>query len=155
MDQSTETIERDAISVTRGSGNIFVDLGFDEAEAEELQVKALLTHQIYERIQALGLTQKEAVERLGISQPDVSKLMHSRYTGFSTDRLLALLNALDLDIEIVLRPCTEHVAAHRVRVRVQRPRGPRLARAADRRPVRGRRSSGRKRTGALAERATP
>jgi len=154
MDQSTETIERDAIPVTRGSGNVFLDLGFPEAEAEELQVKALLTHHIYARIQALGLTQKQAVERLGIRQPDVSKLMHSRYTGFSTDRLLALLGALDLDIEIVLRPCTEHVAAHRVRVRVQRPRGPRLARAADRRPARGRRAPGKKRAPALVAQAT-
>jgi predicted XRE-type DNA-binding protein len=118
MAQSRKTITSDAIPVTRGSGNVFADLGFDEVEAEELQVKAELTRQIYNRIQALGLTQKQAGTRLGISQPDVSKLMHSRYTGFSTDRLLVLLNALDVDVEIVLRPRSENGSQHRGSVRV-------------------------------------
>jgi predicted XRE-type DNA-binding protein len=118
MAQSRKTITNDDIPVTRGSGNVFADLGFDEVEAEELQVKAELTRQIYNRIQALGLTQKQAGTRLGISQPDVSKLMHSRYTGFSTDRLLALLNALDVDVEIVLRPRSTNGSQHRGSVRV-------------------------------------
>ena len=93
---------RTEISVTRGSGNVFADLGF--ADAEELQVKAALTRQIANRIKALGLTQVQAGTRLGISQPDVSKLMNGRYTGYSTDRLIAILTALEVDIEIVIRP---------------------------------------------------
>ena len=108
----------DDIPVTRGSGNVFADLGFDEVEAEELQVKAELTRQIYNRIKALGLTQRQAGARLGIGQPDVSKLMNSRYTGFSTDRLLALLNALDVDVDIVLRPRSENAAPYRGSVRI-------------------------------------
>jgi predicted XRE-type DNA-binding protein len=130
MAKSTAPITNEDLTVTHGSGNVFADIGFDDAE--ELQVKAGLTHQLSSRIKALGLTQVQAGERLGVSQPDVSKLMHGRYTGFSTDRLLALLNALDLDIDIVLRPCTTHVAAHRVRVRLQQPRRshPRIARHA-------------------------
>jgi predicted XRE-type DNA-binding protein len=108
----------DDIPVTRGRGNVFVDMGFDEAEAEELQVKAELTRQIYNRIKALGLTQKQAGTRLGIGQPDVSKLMNSRYTGFSTDRLLALLNALDVDVDIVLRPRSDDGITRRGSVRV-------------------------------------
>ena len=118
MAQSREPVTSDAIPVTRGSGNVFADLGFDAVEAEELQVKAELTRQIYNRIQALGLTQKQAGNRLGISQPDVSKLIHSRYTGFSIDRLLALLNALDVDVEIVLRPHSENGSPHRGSVRI-------------------------------------
>ena len=133
MAKSKATITNADIAVTHGSGNVFADLGFDDAE--ELQVKAGLTHQIAHRIHALGLTQKQAVARLGISQPDVSKLMQGRYTGFSTDRLLALLNALDVDIDIILRPCNEHVAAHRVRVRFLRPRRPRLPRVTGTRSV--------------------
>ena len=95
MAQSRKTVMHDDIPVTRGRGNVFTDLGFDEVEAEELQVKAELTRQISNRMKALGLTQRQAGTRLGIGQPDVSKLMNSRYTGFSTDRLLALLNTLD------------------------------------------------------------
>ena len=118
MAQRGKTLTRDEIPVTRGSENVFADLGFDEIEAEELQVKAELTRQIYNRIKALGLTQRQAGARLGIGQPDVSKLMNSRYTGFSTDRLLALLNALDVDVEIVLRPRSENAAPHRGSVRI-------------------------------------
>jgi hypothetical protein len=29
--------------------------------------------------------------------------MHARFTGYSTDRLIALLNALQVDVDIVLR----------------------------------------------------
>jgi predicted XRE-type DNA-binding protein len=93
--------------VTRGSGNVFADLGFAPGEARELQVKAELTRQIYNRIKAMGLTQVQAGERLGIGQPDVSKLMNARFTGYSTDRLIALLNALEIDVDIVLRPRKE------------------------------------------------
>ena len=120
MAQRRKTITRDEIPVTRGSGNVFLDLGFDEVEAEELQVKADLTRQIYNRIKALGLTQAQAGARLGIGQPDVSKLMNSHYTGFSTDRLLALLNALDIDVEIVLRPRSKNSNSQRRSVRIMK-----------------------------------
>ena len=103
--------------ITRGSGNVFADLGF--SEPAELQVKAELTRQIYHRIRALSLTQVEAARRLGISQPDVSKLMNARFTGYSSDRLIALLSALEVDVDIVIRP-RKQTARHKpgvVRVR--------------------------------------
>jgi len=84
--------------------NVFADLGFPGKEAAELKIKAGLTFEIHQRIKALDLTQAHAAERLGLSQPDVSKLMGGRYTGFSVERLLALLNALEVDVDIVLRP---------------------------------------------------
>jgi len=87
MAKSRKTITNEEVSVTHGSGNVFTDLGF--ADAEELQVKAGLTHHISNRLKALGLTQAQAGERLGIGQPDVSKLMNGRYIGYSTDRLIA------------------------------------------------------------------
>ena len=91
-------------SVTRGSDNVFADLGFPKPEAADLKVKAELTLQIHQRIKSLGLTQVKAAEQLGLSQPDVSKLMAARHTGYSVDRLLALLNALEVDVDIVVRP---------------------------------------------------
>ncbi|MGO8955552.1 MAG: helix-turn-helix domain-containing protein [Rhodomicrobium sp.] len=100
-------------TVTPSSGNVFADLGLPEAAAE--LVKAELTHQLAKRIKTLGLTQA-AAQRLGISQPDVSRLMKNRPTGFSTGRLLALLNALDLDIDIVLRPAS--APPHTAKVRI-------------------------------------
>ena len=91
-------------AVTCGSGNVFADLGFGAKEASELKVKADLMLQIYQRIKVLGLTQVQAAERLSLSQPDVSKLMNGRHTGYSVDRLLALLSALEVDVDIVVRP---------------------------------------------------
>jgi predicted XRE-type DNA-binding protein len=102
------------INVTPGTGNVFADLGMPDAATE--LVKAQLTRQLSKHIKLLGLTQTVAAQRLGVSQPDVSRLMKNRPTGFSTDRLLSMLNALDLDIDIVVRPASAapHVATVRI-----------------------------------------
>lgn len=105
-------------TITEGSGNVFADLGMPDAAAE--LVKAQLTFQIAKRIKALGLTQTAAAARLGVSQPDVSRLMKNRPTGFSTDRLLALLTALDIDVDIVLRPASARTHSAKVSIREER-----------------------------------
>jgi predicted XRE-type DNA-binding protein len=107
-----------------------------------LQVNAVLTYQVSSRLKALGLTQKQACARLGLSQSDVSKLMHCKYTGFSSDWLLAFLVALDLDIDIVLRPRDHYRAAPRLRVQLRQPRRPH--------PAVRRRSGGKKPTSTSA-----
>jgi hypothetical protein len=43
--------------------------------------------------------------------------MHGRFTGFSADRLIALLTALEVDVDIVLRPHSEN-GSHQGIVRV-------------------------------------
>jgi predicted XRE-type DNA-binding protein len=91
----------DETTVSVGTGNVFADMGMPDAGTE--LVKAQLTRQLSKQIKLLGLTQTAAAARLGVSQPDVSRLMKNRPTGFSTDRLLGLLTALDLDIAIVVR----------------------------------------------------
>lgn len=53
-------------------------------------VKAKLMRQLYNGIKLLKLTPTEPAARLGISLPDVSKLMHGRHTGISIDRLMSL-----------------------------------------------------------------
>jgi predicted XRE-type DNA-binding protein len=83
---------------------VFEDLGFPRILAAELKVKADLGLRIHRRIKDMELTQVRAAELLGLSQPDVSKLMNGRFAGYSVDRLLSLLNALDVDIDIVVRP---------------------------------------------------
>jgi predicted XRE-type DNA-binding protein len=93
---------RKPMPVIEGSVNVFADL--DLPDAANLQLKAELVRQIGNRIKLLGLSQAEAGKRLGLKQPDVSKLVNGRHTGFSADRLLALLNSLAVDVEIVLRP---------------------------------------------------
>ena len=94
--------DKNFIPVVESSGNVFADLGLPRAE--DLQMKAELARQICKRIKTLGLTQVQAAARLGLKQPDVSKLVNGRHTGFSADRLMALLNALEIDVDIILRP---------------------------------------------------
>lgn len=88
--------------VTRGSDNVFVDLGF--ADAQELQARAELTRRINNVLKHKGLTQQETAKLLGIKQPEVSSLIHGKYIKkFSTDRLFRFLNALGQDVQITIR----------------------------------------------------
>ena len=103
-------------TIVEGSGNVFADL--DLPDAEGLLLKGKLTLQLHHRIQDLGLTQTQAAKQLDISQPEVCRLMKGRFTGFSAERLIALLNALEMDVEIVVRPRPQKQAARRGRVRV-------------------------------------
>jgi predicted XRE-type DNA-binding protein len=90
------------IRVTKGSGNVFRDLGLPDAEL--LQAKADLVHRISKLIEKRRLTQMRAAEVLGITQPKISALLRGRLDGFSMDRLVRLLNSLDQDVRISVRP---------------------------------------------------
>jgi predicted XRE-type DNA-binding protein len=86
--------------VVESSGNVFADLGFKNAEERQTKVRlAAATHGIFSR---LGRTQEEAARQLGINQPKVSALLNYRLEGFSVERLMHFLMALDRDVEIVL-----------------------------------------------------
>jgi predicted XRE-type DNA-binding protein len=100
-------MENTEIPVVEGSDNVFADLALPDAD--ELQMRAELTRQIYNRIKAIGLTPVQAAARLALQPPEVAKLMQGRFTGLSVDQLIGLLNALEIDVEIVLRP---HSASH-------------------------------------------
>jgi len=87
---------------TVGSGNVFADLGFPQAE--ELQTKAALAHQIASIARGRHLTQAETAHILGTTQPKVSDLFGGRLGGFSIERLIRFLNAFDRDVQIVVSP---------------------------------------------------
>ena len=89
------------ITVEQGSGNVFADLGYPNAE--EALTKARLAQHITELLEKQRLTQVQAAKLLGIDQPKVSKLLRGQLREFSTDRLLRFLNALDQDVEIVIK----------------------------------------------------
>jgi len=95
-------MKRSPIAVHQSSGNVFADLSLPDAA--DLPIQAELSRLIYLQIKRLGLTQVQAAERLDIKQPDVSKLMNGRHTGFSAERLFRFLNALDQDVQIIVRP---------------------------------------------------
>ncbi|MCU0570831.1 MAG: helix-turn-helix domain-containing protein [Oculatellaceae cyanobacterium Prado106] len=89
------------IEVQTSSGNVFADLGLENAD--ELLVKAELARKISSIIAHQQMTQIEAAELLGIDQPKVSALINGKLSGFSTVRLFRFLNALGRDVEIVVK----------------------------------------------------
>jgi predicted XRE-type DNA-binding protein len=88
--------------VTRGSGNVFRDLGL--ADADVLQAKADLVFKISATIEERGLSQVEAAQILGVSQPKISALFRGHLDGFSLERIMRFLAALDQKVEIKVRP---------------------------------------------------
>jgi predicted XRE-type DNA-binding protein len=61
-----------------------------------------LAYEIEQSIRKRGLTQAEAAKVLGVDQPKVSALRNGRLSGFSVERLIRFLNALNRDVEIVV-----------------------------------------------------
>ena len=101
-------------TITRGTGNVFADLGYPDAE--ERQTKLRLTHAINGVIARRRLSQAAAAERLGVNQPKVSALAHYKLDGFSVERLMLFLTALDQDVEIVIKPKPRGRAPAHIRV---------------------------------------
>ncbi len=91
---------RKPIRVEKSSGNVFLDLGFDEAEAAELLAKAKLSLELQRVIRARGLTQEQAATLCGTDQPTLSKVLSGRMTSISMDQLTRWLNALGRSVEI-------------------------------------------------------
>lgn len=87
--------------IERGSGNVYADLGRPDAEAQLL--KAELVSRIDAIVRERRMTQAQAAAALGLSQPDVSRLLRGRFRDYSMERLLRLLMALGRDVEIVIR----------------------------------------------------
>lgn len=90
------------IRVKMGCGNVFADMGYENAE--EAFTKAKITSRICDIIKAKRITQVAAAKILGIDQPRVSDLICGRLRRFSTDKLFEFLTSLDQDIEIVIKP---------------------------------------------------
>ncbi len=88
-------------AITRGTGNVFADLGY--ADAEERQTKLRLAYAINGIVERQRMTQAAAAGKLGINQPKVSALANYKLDGFSVERLMTFLTALDQDVEIVIR----------------------------------------------------
>ena len=87
--------------VIRGTGNVFADLGY--SDAAERQAKLRLAYALNQILEERKLSQADAANLLGVTQPKVSALRHYKLAGFSVERLMNLLTALDQDIDIVIR----------------------------------------------------
>ncbi len=84
------------------SENIFADLGLPDAE--EYNAKAQLAFSIRRVIRSRGMTQSAAALQTGVHPPDMSNVVNGRLDGIGLERLASILNRLDQDVEIRVRP---------------------------------------------------
>lgn len=97
-----------ADEITDGTTNVFIDLGLPEAT--DRQAKTRLAMVANGLLKARQLKQSDAAVILGIPQSKVSALVNYRLDLFSVEKLMSFLNALDQDVEIVIRPSRDAVA---------------------------------------------
>ena len=86
----------------KASANVFIDLGFEPAEAAVLQMRATLMSDLRAYIEKEGLSQAEAAERLGIAQSRVSDLVRSKWEKFSLEMLITLEARLGRSVNLEL-----------------------------------------------------
>lgn len=74
--------------------NVFKDVGFDDAEAANLEARARLMVLLEKEIKRLKLTQTQVAKGLGVKPPRVSELLHGKIEKFSLDLLVVYLARL-------------------------------------------------------------
>ena len=102
------------IEIHEGSGNVYRDLGFPDAE--EMRIKAQLVSKIGEIIRSKGLTQVEAAKVVGLPQPKLSGILRGQFRGVSERKLIDCLTSLGRDVEIVVKNAPRRRAEGRVTV---------------------------------------
>lgn len=86
----------------KADANVFLDLGFEPAEAVVLQMRANLMADLRLYIEKEKLTQAEAAERLGIAQSRVSDLVRGKWEKFSLEMLITLEGRLGRTVRVEL-----------------------------------------------------
>jgi predicted XRE-type DNA-binding protein len=89
------------MAIHKSSGDVFKDLGFDQAESGNLRVRAFLMGKITQWIRDNGYTQQQAAEELGITQSRISDLMTGKINKFTVDNLLSMLSLMGFDMQPV------------------------------------------------------
>jgi len=102
------------VEIRRGGTNVFADLGLPDAETHF--VKAQLVSHMMDIMKARKLTQTAVAGIIGVTQPDVSNLIRGRFRGYSIDRLMGFLVALDQDVEIVVKGRSDRRREARLKV---------------------------------------
>ena len=87
----------------RGSGNIFVDLGFDKVEAENLKMRADLMMRIGDFYKRSGMTQAAAAKVLGLTQPRLNALLKGKIGLFSLDSLVNIASRAGMNVRLVVK----------------------------------------------------
>lgn len=100
--------------IEQGSTNIYADLGLPDSE--EMLVKAQLASKIGDIIKRKKITQVQAAELLGITQPKLSGMLRGQFRGISEAKMLECLTRLGRDVQIVVKSAPRSRTAGHVSV---------------------------------------
>lgn len=103
-------MRNEKIELVYGSGNVFGDFGYANADAEQL--KAILATEIAKILDRKKLTVRAAHAQTGIAAADFSRIRNADLSRFTLDRLMSILNRLGtrVDVRVSLRPVESAVA---------------------------------------------
>jgi predicted XRE-type DNA-binding protein len=96
--------EGKAMQVTKGSDNVFEDIGFEAEEAANLKVRADLMLDLRRFIEDQGWTQEQAVSFFGETQPCISNLIDGEINRFSVDKLINMLTRAGMQLRVSVEP---------------------------------------------------
>ena len=103
------------IEFEESSGNIFADLGFEDAD--ELHARGLIGCHVVQLLKNKNLKQNDIATLLGIKQAEVSHLLNGHFNRFSADKLLAFLKRMDQKVTIQISPHKKGEPFHQVAFR--------------------------------------
>lgn len=92
---------RERLKITRGSGNVFLDLGFDKDEAENLKLRAELMMRIEDVYR--GMTQAKAAKLLGLTTLRLNALLKGKIGLFSLDALVNITTRAGLSVRLLVK----------------------------------------------------
>ncbi len=86
--------------IIRGSGNVFLDLGFPPHEAAVMLLRCELAEALRKWMVRDRLTQAQAAKRLGIVQPRISEIACNKVDKLSLDYLVGLCAKAGLSVAV-------------------------------------------------------
>src|SRR5208282_6223419 len=106
----TMKTKSEKLEVVRGSGNVFRDLGHENADTE--QFKAILAADIIKALDREHLTVRAAHGRTGIAAADFSRIRNAELGRFTVDRLMSIINRLGSRVEVKVKVRRVEAGAH-------------------------------------------
>ena len=93
-------MKRARVQITRGSGNMFLDLGFPPHEAAVMQLRCEIAEALRKWIDREELTQIQAAKRLGVVQPRISEIVRNKVDKLSLDYLVGLCAKAGVSVRV-------------------------------------------------------
>jgi predicted XRE-type DNA-binding protein len=90
-------MKNDDMELVRGSGNVYRDFGYPDADVRQL--KSILAAQILKILERDKLSVREAQRRTGIAAADFSRVRQVKLERFTIDRLLTIVNKLGMRVD--------------------------------------------------------